>query len=105
MDFPPWQRREHDRRLSRLDEQWLELQCVIERMGQDDRGKKRHIADAQEGKRSKGPFQRRCMCMIVGQNIEQVTQELPKDEQHHEIAARDNAKQYEGRKTDQGKEM
>ena len=85
--FPSRQRREDNRRVSCLGEQCLEFQRAVERMGQDDTGEKCHVAEAQKRKRSKGAFQRRRMRMIVSQHIKQVAQELPEDEQHHEIAA------------------
>ncbi len=68
-----------------LREQFLEFQRAVEGMGERNPGKKCHVADPQEGKRSKGAFQCRGMRVVVRQHIQQVTQELPKDEQHQRL--------------------
>ena len=70
-------------------------------MGEDNAGEKCDVADPQERKGSIGAGQRRCMRVVMGQEIEQIAQQLPEHEQHDEVRARDHAQQHERGERDQ----
>ena len=74
VDVPSRQGRQRDGGFDRLSEQRRELQRAVQRMGEDKPGEKCDVADPQERKGSIGARQRRCMCVVVGQEIEQTAQ-------------------------------
>ena len=92
---------EQNRRFGGLGKKRLEFQCAVELIGENNAGQKGHIADPQEGKSPDGPFARRLMGVIVGEQIEQTADDLPEKEQHHEVDAGDHAEQHRDRKADE----
>ncbi len=52
-----------------------------------DPREKRRVGDSQEGKGLERPLQRGGMRVIMGEKVEEVAEELPKEKQHQEIRA------------------
>src|SRR5688572_28424299 len=90
-DFQPRPEREGDGIPGGSSEEILELKCTVELVRKNNPGKKRGIGNSEECKGLECSPERRCMRMVVRQDIEQIAQDLPEQKQHHEIRTGDHA--------------
>ena len=89
------QDRERDRPVRGLGKEFMEFDRAIQRMREDNPGKERHVADAQERKGSECSLQRGEVSKVVSEQGEQVAQELPTHKEHDKIGACHHAEKNE----------
>ena len=98
----PGPERQHDRSIRRSDKELLEFERAIQLISERDAGEKGRVGHAQDRKGLERSRQRSLMRMIVREYVEQITENLPEEKEHHEIGAGHHADQDEVRQANHG---
>lgn len=90
--------------LGRFDEELREFEGAVGAVGEDDPGQKGDVSDPEDGIGFSGRLHRRGMGIVVDEQVEQPTDELPEDEEHQKVAAGDHAEEDHGHQVEEAVE-